>query len=65
MGRHAVTHESFRRGGISQDLIIALIAEKQGTPFYATTKNEGMRDVLTKTGFIKAGSSWLNVMEKL
>lgn len=61
---YAVTHEHFRRQGISRDLIKALIGHQSGTRFYATTKNDGMRDLLTRSGFKKTGNSWLNVNEE-
>lgn len=61
---YAVTHVDFRREGISRELIGALIGHKPETRFYATTKNDGMRDLLTKSGFKKTGNSWLNVNEE-
>ncbi|MGF7078816.1 GNAT family N-acetyltransferase [Mucilaginibacter sp. UYCu711] len=61
---YAVTHEHFRRQGISRELIKELIGHKPGTRFYATTKDDGMRDLLTKSGFKKTGNSWLNVNEE-
>ncbi|WP_428327975.1 hypothetical protein [Mucilaginibacter sp.] len=61
---YAVTNEHFRRQGISRNLIKALIGHKPGTRFYATTKNDGMRDLLTQSGFKKTGNSWLNVNEE-
>jgi GNAT superfamily N-acetyltransferase len=57
---YAVTHEQFRRQGISRDLIQALLKSKPKTHFYATTKNDDMRDLLTKAGFNKTGNSWQN-----
>jgi hypothetical protein len=61
---YAVTNEGFRRRGISRDLINALISHKPGTRFYATTKNAGMRDLLTRSGFKKTGNSWQNVNDE-
>jgi GNAT superfamily N-acetyltransferase len=61
---YAVTHENFRRRGISRELIGALISHKPRTQFYATTKNDGMRDLLTRSGFKKTGNSWLNINEE-
>jgi len=57
---YAVTHSSFRRKGISRDLIGKLIASQPGTSFYATTKNDAMRDLLTKSGFNTLGNPYQN-----
>jgi GNAT superfamily N-acetyltransferase len=58
---YAVTHENFRRRGISRDLIIQLIAQKPQAKFYATTKNDDMRSLLEKSGFEKTGKTYNNM----
>ncbi|MDB5153873.1 MAG: family N-acetyltransferase [Mucilaginibacter sp.] len=57
---YAVTHTDFRRRGISRDLIRQLIDSKPNANFYATTKNDDMRNLLEKTGFKKIGQSYQN-----
>ena len=57
---YAVTHNSFRRKGVSRSLIAQLMKSKPDTSFYATTKNDGMRELLIKSGFNKLGNSYQN-----
>jgi hypothetical protein len=58
---YAVTHNDFRRSGISHDLIRQLMDSKPGARFYATTKNDDMRSLLDKAGFKKTGQSYQNL----
>jgi GNAT superfamily N-acetyltransferase len=57
---YAVTHEEYRRRGISRDLIQHLVAQKPGAKFYATTKNDDMRGLLEKSGYERTGRPYLN-----
>ncbi|WDF79046.1 hypothetical protein PQ469_03375 [Mucilaginibacter sp. KACC 22773] len=61
---YAVTHQDFRRLGISTKLVTALQAGKPGVKLYATTKNDDMRDLLVKSGFTQAGSSYKNAKDE-
>jgi len=57
---YAVTKETHRRRGISEQLIKSLINNSTTKSFYATTKNDGMRSLLEKVGFSKLGDDFLN-----
>jgi hypothetical protein len=57
---YAVTDADFRRMGISRNLILKLIEQKPQGKFYATTKNDDMRSLLTKLEFVKTGSPYKN-----
>jgi predicted GNAT family N-acyltransferase len=57
---YIVTNEQFRNQGISKSLITALIDEYTGAWFYATTKNNYMRDLLPRMGLQKCGVSYAN-----
>ena len=57
---YAVTHPDFRRMGISRELIRQLLDSKPDVKFYATTKNDDIRDLLAKSGFIRTGNSYQN-----
>ncbi len=62
---YAVTAPDYRRMGISTKLIIELFKSTEETSFYATTKNDGMRDLLEGLKFEKLGSSFLNDNEEI
>ena len=57
---YAVTKETHRRKGISEQLIKLLMNNSNSKSFYATTKNEGMRKLLEKIGFEKLGDNYTN-----
>ena len=57
---YAVTKETHRRKGISEQLIKSLMENSNSKSFYATTKNDGMRHLLEKIGFTKLGDNYLN-----
>ncbi len=57
---YAVTKESHRRKGISEQLIKSLIKNSNSKSFYATTKNDGMPRLLEIIGFAKLGDNYLN-----
>ncbi|MET3129565.1 putative GNAT family N-acyltransferase [Arcicella rosea] len=57
---YAVTKETHRRKGISEQLIKSLMENSNSKSFYATTKNDGMRHLLEKIGFTKLGNNYLN-----
>jgi len=57
---YAVTKETHRRKGISEQLIKSLIENSSSKSFYATTKNDGMRHLLEKIGFAKLGDNYTN-----
>jgi len=61
---YAVTHTDFRRMGISRNLILKLIEQKPQSNFYATTKNDDMRSLLTKLQFEKTGSPYKNANDE-
>ena len=57
---YAVTKETHRRKGISEQLIKSLMDNSNSKSFYATTKNDGMRHLLEKIGFVKLGDNYTN-----
>lgn len=57
---YAVTKETHRRKGISEQLIKLLMENSTSKSFYATTKNDGMRKLLEKIGFAKLGANFKN-----
>lgn len=57
---YAVTKETHRRKGISEQLIKSLMDNSTSKSFYATTKNDGMRKLLEKIGFEKLGDNYTN-----
>ncbi len=57
---YAVTKETHRRKGISEELIKFLIENSTSKSFFATTKNDGMRHLLEKIGFEKLGDNYTN-----
>ncbi len=57
---YAVTKETHRRKGISEQLIKLLMDNSTAKSFYATTKNDGMRKLLEKIGFEKLGDNYKN-----
>jgi predicted GNAT family N-acyltransferase len=57
---YAVTKETHRRKGISEQLIKSLMDKSTSKSFYATTKNDSMRHLLEKIGFAKLGDNYTN-----
>ncbi len=57
---YAVTKETHRRKGISEQLIKSLMDNSISKSFFATTKNDGMRKLLEKIGFTKLGDNYKN-----
>jgi len=57
---YAVTKKEHRGKGISQKLIKILMENSNSKSFYATTKVDRMRHILSKIGFKKFGDNYQN-----
>jgi predicted GNAT family N-acyltransferase len=57
---YCVTAADHQHKGVCRGLIQALLDEYAGSWFYATTKNDHMRNLLLEVGFSKLGNSYNN-----